>query len=900
MYIYVRLTVRPLELIELQLPTPTIPTTSTQAFERRHPFTAADDDTTPFEQLCAAILDTAAPMSAFPNGASTKSKDTRPAGGGGGAASSRARSASKAAEYPTTTASSNPIMTDNDDSYGRDPIRDATTPSEVRAALTTLHTRESDLVSRLNSMLASQADLSRDLGRLDNLRAGLGTQVIAARGISNSMLAGAADTAGRLSSRVRALDLEKSRVEDTLRVVEQVAELKACVAGVVGSMGAPQDWEAAAGYIARASKVPEEIVRGGFAAAVVPTVEVPDPPWVTLESARESLCGLFLREFERAAKEGDGARVTRFFKLFPLIGRGDVGLDVYGRYVCQGVAGTARATLKEGTGGHGRKDGFFYANALTKLFEHIAQIVESHGGLVERHYGAGKMVRVIERLQMEADVQGGIILDTWSDERAVDRKLTDVKSYPFSFLVQSFLPPQKGITAGVSRVNSPALGGGGSSQRDSEDEGVNMKEVDAVVSEIAVMLSRWSLYSRFLAGKCQDPTASENAPLTMPEVLTKSTLSRKVSGKLTTPYNLMTTFFFRRSVEKAFQLDEPPSGLSLSMHRPIENSPPYIISAVDDVMYIVNTILQRSMSTAQRDVITAVVPGVGRVLGADFVGMIQRKMRDESYPKPAVQGGLPPEDKIISFIVLLNSLDMSNEYLERIVNARLGVSTEPSANGTGHGPSLQDSFPFEHDLTLVTNALHTLNGSVTSKTTDLLNEGLQVLFNYVIKARLRPVLSDTFRDADYTLSAEDLAEIAAANDEDEEELLEQVPRRFEHGWDALMRPIGRIMTPRTFATLLDVTARYLAKVLEKRVWSYAGRTTALGAVRMERDFSGIVSAVSKGNYGVRELFARVAQVLMVANMEEDEWEELTAEEDGGIEWVLSEDERRKARNLVRS
>jgi len=39
---------------------------------------------------------------------------------------------------------------------------------------------------------------------------------------------------------------------------------------------------------------------------------------------------------------------------------------------------------------------------------------------------------------------------------------------------------------------------------------------------------------------------------------------------------------------------------------------------------------------------------------------------------------------------------------------------------------------------------------------------------------------------------------------------------------------------------------------------------------------------------------------MVANMEEDEWEELTAEEDGGIEWVLSEDERRKARNLVRS
>jgi conserved oligomeric Golgi complex subunit 4 len=82
--------------------------------------------------------------------------------------------------------------------------------------------------------------------------------------------------------------------------------------------------------------------------------------------------------------------------------------------------------------------------------------------------------------------------------------LTDVKSYPFSFLVQSFLPPQRGF-AGTSRVNSPALGGAGgtSEPRRSEDEGVNMKEVDGLLSEIAVMLGRWSLYSRFLAGKCR-------------------------------------------------------------------------------------------------------------------------------------------------------------------------------------------------------------------------------------------------------------------------------------------------------------------------------------------------------------------------------------------------------------
>ncbi|KAJ4290666.1 Golgi transport complex subunit 4 [Collariella sp. IMI 366227] len=772
---------------------------------------------------------------------------------------------------PATT-NDPPTLTTADPSSA---LQNATTPADVRAALSALHTREASLTSHLTNLVSSHADLTRSLSRLDNLRAGLGTQMIAARSISNTMLASASETASRLSGRVRTLDQEKQRVEDTLRVVEQVAELKACVAGVVGSMGAPQDWEAAAGYIARAAKVPEEIVRGGFAAAVVPTVEVPDPPWVTLEEARESLCSLFLREFKKATAEGDAAKVTRFFKLFPLIGRGDVGLDVYGQYVCQGVAGEARASLKEGTApgtGQGRKDGVFFANALTRLFDHIARIVEAHGGLVERHYGTGKMVRVIERLQMEADVQGGIILDSWSDDRTVDRRLTDVKSYPFSFLVQSFLPQNRGF-GGTPRVNSPAVGGGANDPRSSEDEGVNMREVDALLVEIAVMLEKWSVYSRFLAGKCR--------------VLTKSNLSRKVTGKLVGPYNVLTTFFFRRSVEKAFQLDESPPGLSLNMSKSIDSNPPFIISAVDVVMYIVNTVIRRSISTSQRGVIDSVIPTISSLLGSDFVGMIQRKMRDDYYPRAAVQGGIPPEDRIVAFIVLINSLDMANEYLARIVSSFLtGPEQHQTPNTTPPFKSPETAFPFKNDATEVSARLSNLNASFSTKTSELLHEGIKVLFSNVIKPRMRPVLSDTFRDADYTLEEDEMAEWAAQAGITEDEFLEQVPRVFEHGWDALMRPVARLLTPRTYATLLDMTADYLARVVEKRVWSYAGE-----------GLWGIVGAVSRGNYAVREMFGRTAQILMVANMEQEEWEELVGEEE--MEWVLSEEERKRARSIVK-
>ncbi|KAF4632471.1 hypothetical protein G7Y89_g5660 [Cudoniella acicularis] len=796
-------------------------------------------------------------------------------------------------------------------------ISESSTLAAIRASLSALHTRDAAITSRLQTLISSQADLSRELGRLDLLRAHLGTQVIHTRDISNGMLDSASGTASHLSSKVKELDLEKKRVEETLGVVEQVAELKACVQGVVGSMGAPQDWEAAAGYIARASKVPNHIVEGKFAARIVPSVEVPDAPGVTIENAKESLCGLFLREFEKAAQGGDNPKITRFFKLFPLIGREETGLEVYGRYVCQGVAQRARSNLKEGTKGRDGKEGFFYANAITKLFEHIAQIVENHGTLVERHYGQGRMVKVIERLQIEADVQGGIILDTWGDERSVDRRLTDVKSYPFSFLVNSFFPAQRG--SGISRTSSPAVGGG-TNGRLSEDEGVDMKEVDGLLNETAMMLGRWTLYSRFLAGKCrvspppgvllqaiskisQDPNISPEEPLVMPELLIKSALGRKISARLIIPFNVMTTFFFRRSVEKAFQLDEAPAGLSLNMLTPLDGNPPFIITPVDDVMYIVNAVLTRTLSTSQREVVSSVIPTISRVLGSDFVGMIQRKMQHDSYPKPVIQGGFPPEDKIISFIVLINSLDLANDYISRIVNSRL---QPPETNGASGPNTLSDLFPFDHDAVFVTHALENLNASFTSKTTELIQEGLRVMYDKVVKLRLRPVLSDTFRDVDYSLTEEDLADIARQNDTDDdpEVLADQVSRRFEHSWDALMKPIQRIMTPRCFTILLDKTAEYLSKILEKRIWNYANKMNILGASRMERDFSGIVGVMARGGkYGIRDMFARVSQICMLVNMEEEEWEAINEAEEEGEEvmaWVLNEDERRKARALVRS
>ena len=199
------------------------------------------------------------------------------------------------------------------DEHCQPDIFNASSVADIKATLSFLHNHEASVTARLDALVASQRDFSHELRRLDLLRAHLGSQAGTARAVSHGMLSDAAATAHRISSAVKRLDLEQSRVKATLDVVEQVIELKACVLGVVGSMDAPQDWEMAASYMHRASKIPAEIVQGAFAADIVPTAEVPDPPSVTLEHAAESLCGLFLREFDRAVKDNDGARITRFF-----------------------------------------------------------------------------------------------------------------------------------------------------------------------------------------------------------------------------------------------------------------------------------------------------------------------------------------------------------------------------------------------------------------------------------------------------------------------------------------------------------------------------------------------------------------------------------------------------------
>ncbi|PUU81793.1 hypothetical protein B9Z19DRAFT_1121700 [Tuber borchii] len=180
------------------------------------------------------------------------------------------------------------------------------------------------------------------------------------------MLSAAATAAQRVSSAVKCLDIEQFRIRETLEVVAEAAELKTGM--LKFRIFIPSHW-----------------------------------------SAAESVYGLCLQEFEHVAEAAEGETVTRFFKLFPLIGRTNVVSQVCGCYVCHCVAARASDTLAAKR--QAAADG---ASGLGQFFN-----------------------------------------------------LTDTESYGFSFLVQSYMPSTRGLLGG-----SPVSGSlvpGSAAHRNSED-----------------------------------------------------------------------------------------------------------------------------------------------------------------------------------------------------------------------------------------------------------------------------------------------------------------------------------------------------------------------------------------------------------------------------------------------
>ncbi|ORX74215.1 hypothetical protein DL89DRAFT_11849 [Linderina pennispora] len=198
-----------------------------------------------------------------------------------------------------------------------------------------------------------------------------------------------------------------------------------------------------------------------------------------IAGARQELVERVTCMFEAAASNGNTREISRCFRLFPQLGEELRGLDMYAEFLCGLVGDKARVAAEAKAN--------VYALRLTRLFEVIAVVVDNHFPVVEAHYGAGRMIRVIQRLQLEGAKRASMALDFFEEERHVKRRLAQIRQ----------------IDASAARSKARMLGDGERPGRASEEVVTedDLREITSILTELVLIARQIAMFSRFLESR---------------------------------------------------------------------------------------------------------------------------------------------------------------------------------------------------------------------------------------------------------------------------------------------------------------------------------------------------------------------------------------------------------------
>lgn len=670
---------------------------------------------------------------------------------------------------------------------------------ELLAKLRMEQDEVTDTLKILNTSVKAEdklADVQRARARLSSsldTAAELGTAAETAAYLSESV-----------SNRVNSVLLLYNRALQARTMVDQTMALKQAIVSMYAAMD-QRDWKRAASAARMAFDLPESVRTGSFAAKMTPTIELPEAPMVSLNSAAQDMCALFAREFKKAAAERKMDQVTRYLKLFPLIGYDQDGLSRYSWFISEVISGQSRSLLllsSHDPGSTPDTNPKFYGLVFARLFENVAVILAQHAPLIERHYTKGSaMTQIVEKVQIEIDTQSGLIIDTWWDERRLDRVLSEVKSYSYPALAAHLIQTNQ--------------------DQPESFETADLATASQILAELTTMLNRWALYRSFIEERWPEALKS----------MYQSELEEKIDRQLRPAFDVLALFVFRRSVEKAVDLDElPPAGSEY------HDEAPLVSTMIDDVMYVLRTLLEQIEDAGDKKIIQSSLPSFRRVLEGDYMGTIQRKIRDSAPSRLSSDTQSP-------FLIYLNDLIISSEYIAKIVRSIFNLDQVAEAQALVDG--------------------------VTSKAQDMLESGCQTYFAAQLSTQIRTACTTAFKGS-YMLSPTDNESNKAVV--------------FEGLWRKTFEPLQKQLNPSVYKKMVSLSAGFTARLLEKYIWLLDKKVNEMGAIALDRDISRVLSVISESDYNLRDKFVRVCQIVMLIGDEE-------------IETVLTSEEEHNARHI---
>ncbi|KAJ3535520.1 hypothetical protein NMY22_g6447 [Coprinellus aureogranulatus] len=490
-------------------------------------------------------------------------------------------------------------------------------------------------------------------------------------------------------------------------------------------------------------------------------------------------------------------------------------------------------------------------------------IVDQHQPVVEKYYGRGKMRLVAQRLLEEADRVTKSLRANWEEDRAIKRKIGEVLANPPVTLLSMNQKRGQGQQA--------------------DDNIIDPREIDKVLSEVAGMIGRWNLFRKYITealtvrqisfmgpleshGAQEDTSDHSEEGTDLPESpppqdtsLIDTTVSFQLFEELVTMYFVPFQVWYTRTViDKAHRIAVPDPTAS-----------PMTTTAPDDVFYILKSVVGRLLTTGSVTCTAKMVEQLRDIVERDYISVYRKKL-DDVYKGPVGPAGARLDkgerENRMAFITLLNDLDLSALHLER-----LSVDLSESV-------SIGQHF-LEKDQASIKMMIAGMSAQ-TSKFKATLRAGIEQLFNQLMRPRLRTFIPDVYKDVSYLLDDQGYSTA---------EYQDLVRKRFIKGWEQLMDGYKDVFSENNYRTFFGLTLDIIIRPWEKFVVSL--RYTELGAIRFDRDLRAVTSYLSSQTaFGdVREKFLRLQQISTLLNLDgEEDVEEFY--NGSGITWKLTAQE----------
>lgn len=837
-------------------------------------------------------------------------------------------------------------------------FQNASNEHQLQDLVSEIDNTSDSITSEMKSHIASNLrTYQNEISKIELQRTKL-TGAIESSSELTKIFSNANDLGHSLTYKLKVLDKEIGQVNHTLDYVSKVKLLKNNINQTMYALE-HNNWELAAKCIHTIRKeVPESLIEGKYASVVIPSTDIPELPGVVINNTIKQLITVFQQKFNEAADSRDIVQLTTYFQLFPLIGEEEVGLNCYSRFICKIITDTLRSLVQaiSGTSEDGSKKSGLYSRSSMQLFENISLMLSQHAPLIKKYYSStyeGAIILVITKIQLEIDSQIGLITDTFYDVNRISKVLQDIALYKFPILSKRLNDHHHNHSHSHHNHQKDTSEPNSTRQSFDDEELVTIVKAGDLMNELSGILNYWILYCKFITLRYfNEPQQSK---LLRPELITNSNFTKKITTKYLPAFEALFLFYFRRSIEKAITIEELPPIEPYLVIKSVSEAPdqPPCSSVIEDISLVLNTCLRNTINSGQLDAVKSFVTNGYKVIQNDLLdGYFLKNLNDNlprynsalslisshissglndnysprglrsSTPQTGDHGssmgffkgassafgnvvgtgassvagatsssGVANNKRLANFIIYLNTVAIGQEYFQKVIKNFM-------INDSSY---IKNYFVFGEDHEIISTILKSdILEPFVNVTNKIIQEGLINFYNQSIKNRLLQMIGEFFSDSDESNYL--IYSTSALNDN-------SLIINFTNDWRGLIRPYKQLFHHELiFNKLLRLIVLNVANYLERRLLFVLKKIkiNELGALKLEKDVSTMISEVCEDNYELREKFIRVTQLVLLVGMDDEEYEfnqttnreeEEEEEEDLGINWVFTPQERKQFRKF---